>query len=89
MNRKFILKMLQAKKMEIEAIKELIPENTEQHFKTIKSEIREIVKEWILSEGVFDDLQNEKSNEEADEISKKKTGTKAADKKVQKIKIES
>lgn len=75
MNREFVVKMMKAKKLEFEAIKEIMPEKMASQINDLEKVMLELVKECILSE---------LTEEEADEpIYRKSTG-----KKVQKVVVE-
>lgn len=82
MNSKFFIKMMQAKKMEYEAMKELIPENIESHLHTIKNEFVEMMSELLLKDEPLRELVKQM-------VEKDKAEPNTSDKKVQKVTIES
>ncbi len=49
MNREFVVKMMQAKKLEYEAFKEILPEKMVNKISTLESDIIDIMKECIMS----------------------------------------
>lgn len=49
MNKQFIIKMLQAKQLEYEALKEIMPDKMILHLDNIKNEILDIGKEYIMT----------------------------------------
>jgi len=51
MNEAFILKLIQAKRLEKEAFKELLPEEATKHTEVIEQELKAMVKE-LLGEGL-------------------------------------
>lgn len=75
MNREFVVKMMKAKKLEFEAIKEIMPEKMASQISELEKVMLELVKECILSE---------LTKEEADEGKYRKS----TDKKVQKVVVE-
>lgn len=77
MRREFIIKLMQAKKLEYEALKELMPEKIENHINDLEREIISTVKEYIFSE-FMDDENNKKQT----------TTGKSNKEKVQKVTIE-
>ena len=49
MNRQFVVKMMKAKQMEYEALKEIVPECIVNHIENLESEFVAIAKEYFLS----------------------------------------
>lgn len=77
MNHKFVVKMMQAKKLEYEAIKELMPEPVEQMFDKMEKEAVETIKEFAM-----------KCFFEEEEFNSQHSENKESDPKVKKVKIE-
>ncbi|ROR26363.1 hypothetical protein EDD66_10885 [Mobilisporobacter senegalensis] len=62
MNHEFVTKMIQAKKMEYEALKEIMPEKMADHINELENNIIDVLKECILSG--FTDTRAQKDSEE-------------------------
>lgn len=98
MNREFVIKMMQAKKLEYEALKEILPESVGNHINNLENEVFGMVKDYFATElskeGCCMKQWEEKMT--TDRKSDKSTGKpiekktqKSGKKKVQKVMIES
>ncbi|MBB2184405.1 hypothetical protein H0486_16110 [Lachnospiraceae bacterium MD1] len=76
MNKAFIIKMMKAKKMQYEALKEIIPEKMVNKISDLENEVIDLVKEYAMSEFTETKCKNNTSEE-------------TASKKVHKVTIES
>lgn len=84
MNHEFFIKMAKAKRLEYEALKEIMPEKAAKRINHLESEVLGIVKEYIING--FNDYESKEGFE------KKKTKnreSKENDKKIKKVSIES
>ena len=50
MNKEFVKKMLQAKKLEYEALEEILPDSIKEKRKKIVSEFKDIIKEVVIED---------------------------------------
>lgn len=75
MNHEFVVKIMQAKKMEYEAIKEILPDKLLKHIDKLEIDMIDIMKELAISG--FEDKGNNKS----------KSGV-SKEKKIKKVEIE-
>ena len=96
MNRTFLIKMIQAKQLEYEALKEIMPDLIKEPLTKLESEIMETAKEYVINvymnqDGAFDyhNTENRKkkaSGEKNGEEKEEQTGEQT--RKVNKIKIQ-
>lgn len=98
MNREFVIKMMQAKKLEYEALKEILPESVESRINNLENEVFSMVKDYIVTELTKEGScmkqweENMTTDKKADESTEKpieKRTQKSGKKKVQKVTIES
>lgn len=75
MNKQFVVKMMQAKQMEYQALKEIMPESMVNRIENLENEFVAIAKEYFMS------MMNDTSKGTA-------SSTKASDTKVRKVTIE-
>lgn len=75
MNKEFVTKMLQAKQMEFQALKEILPENLVNRIEKLEYEIVDIAKEYFTSIPT-------------DKLDKYKTKASSAENKTRKVTIE-
>ncbi len=68
MNREFVKKMIQAKKLEYEALKEIMPEKLENRISGLEHDMMDIMKECVISG--FTGYENNKNK--SDEPTEKK-----------------
>ncbi len=89
MNKQFVVKMMQAKQMEYQALKELIPECVVNRIENLENELVAIAKEYFMS--LMNDTTRDTGTSKKDAgISKENTSTskEASDTKVRKVTIE-
>lgn len=98
MNREFVIKMMQAKKLEFEALKEILPESVGNHINNLENEVFSMVKDYIVTELSKEGScmkqweEKKETDKKADESTEKpieKRTQKSGKKKVQKVMIES
>lgn len=65
MNKQFMVKMIQAKQLEYQALKEVLPENTVDRITKMENDLADIAKECFMTmmREDMDEAQNEKQSD--------------------------
>ncbi len=68
MNKQFIVKMMQAKQLQCEALKEIMPQKVVDRIEKLEMEFIDLTKEFVMNSGNF--TQKEKHKSDSDQPSK-------------------